>query len=333
MVLLHIGTYADSGGRGLVPVSLGEDGALTPGEPFAGAANASFAVAGNGLVYAVDEGEEGALNVLRREGERWTRLARVPSGGAAPCYVALSPDGRRLALANYESGSVVLYSLGSDGLPLGPPALFRNEGKGANAERQEGPHAHCVRFAADGSALYLVDLGADRVLRLPLLAEGFGAAEVAWTAPAGSGPRHMLFHPDGRRAVLLSELAAALTLLEFGPLGLETRQTVRTAPEGFAGENLGGHLALNPAGTRVYASNRGHDSLAVFALDGDLELLQHVPSGGAHPRHFALLRETGQLVAAHEKDGCVASFDLQADGRLRPTGHRVHVPGACFVLG
>lgn len=333
MALLHIGTYDESGGRGLVPVEIAADGALTPGEPFAGAANASFAASGNGLVYAVGEQGEGAINVLRREGGSWTRVARVPSGGAAPCYVALSPDGRRLAVANYESGSLALYPLDAAGLPVGPPALFRNEGRGPNAERQDGPHAHCVRFAADGSALYVVDLGADEVLRLPLGEEGFGEAEVAWTAPAGSGPRHLLFHPDGRRAMLLSELAATLTLLECGPLGFETRQTVPTAPEGFSGENLGGHLALNPAGTRVYASNRGHDSLAVFALDGDrIELLQHVPSGGAHPRHFALIEDTGQLVVAHEKDGCVASFDLQADGRLRATGHRVDVPGACFVL-
>jgi 6-phosphogluconolactonase len=332
MALLHIGTYADSGGRGLVPVELGPDGALTPGEPFDGAANASFAVACNGLVYAVDESDEGAVNVLRLEGGAWRRLARVPSGGAAPCYVCISPDESRLAVANYKSGSAALYRLGADGLPQEPPAMFRNEGRGPNAERQEGPHVHCARFSPGGSALNLVDLGADQVVCLALTEEGFGEASIAWTAPAGSGPRHLLLHPTQPRALVLSELAATLTLLQRGPLGFETLKWQATASPGSNGENLGGHLAVNPARTRAYVSNRGDDTLAVFTLGGGLEPLQHVPSGGQHPRHFALLAAERKLVVAHEKDGTVASFDIEADGRLRATGHSINLPGACFVL-
>jgi 6-phosphogluconolactonase len=333
MPLLHIGTYAESGGRGLVPLMLRDDGSLECGEPCAEAENTSFAAIGNGLAYLVDEREEGAINVLRRESDGWRRLARVPSGGAAPCYVALAPDGRRLAVANYASGSAALYALDGDGLPVAPPALFRNEGTGPNGERQEGPHAHCVRFSGDGAALYLVDLGADQVLRLPLAEDDIGEARVAWTAPAGAGPRHLLFHPGRPLALVLSELAATLTLFSKGPLGLETRQTLPTAPEGFAGENLGGHLALSADGSRVYVSNRGHDSLAVFTLEnGSLELLQHIASGGRHPRHFALLEDERRLVVAHEKDGCVAAFDVAPDGTLEGPVHGVHVPGACFVL-
>ena len=106
-----------------------------------------------------------------------------------------------------------------------------------------------------------------------------------------------------------------------------------TAPASYKGENLGGHLCVNPARTRAYVSNRGHDSLAVFALvNGSLECLQHVPSGGRHPRHFALLEAERMLVVAHEKDGTVASFDIEADGLLRATGHWITIPGACFVL-
>ena len=332
MTLLHVGTYEESGGRGLVPVELAADGALIPGEPFADAANASFGARGTGLVYLVDEQDEGALNVLRREGGRWRRLARVPTGGAAPCYVALSADGRQLAVTNYASGSAALYRLDAEGLPQLPPAMFRNEGRGPNEERQEGPHLHCARFSPDGSALYLVDLGADQVVCLALSEEGFGEASVVWTAPSGSGPRHMLLHPTEPRALVLSELAATLTLLGRGPLGFETLKKQATASPGPGGENLGGHLAVNPARTRAYVSNRGDDTLAVFTLGGGLEPLQHVPSGGRHPRHFALIVAERKLVVAHEKDGTVASFDIEADGRLRDTGHRVTIPGACFVL-
>jgi 6-phosphogluconolactonase len=333
MAQLHVGTYAGSGGRGLVPVSPGEDGTLVAGEPYAGAANASFAVSGNGLIYAVDESEQGAINVLRREGEGWARLARVTSGGAAPCYVTLSPDGRRLAVANYKSGSAALYRLDSDGLPQSPPAVFRNVGSGPDAERQDGPHLHCARFAPEGTGLFLVDLGTDQVLCLDLTDDGFGEASVAWTAPEGSGPRHLLLHPTLPRALVLSELAATLTLLQRGPLGFETLDRQPTAPVSYKGESLGGHLCVNPARTRAYVSNRGHDSLSVFALvNGSLECLQQVASGGRHPRHFALLEAQRMLVVAHEKDGTVASFDIEADGRLRATGHSINLPGACFVL-
>ena len=210
--------------------------------------------------------------------------------------------------------------------------MFHNEGRGPNEERQDGPHLHCARFSPDGSALYLVDLGADQVVCLALIEEGFGEASVVWTAPSGSGPRHMLLHPTEPRALVLSELAATLTLLGRGPLGFETLKKQATASPGPGGENLGGHLAVNPARTRAYVSNRGDDTLAVFTLGGGLEPLQHVPSGGAHPRHFALIVAERKLVVAHEKDGTVASFDIEADGRLRDTGHRATIPGACFVL-
>ena len=332
MALLHIGTYTQNGGRGLVPVELRDDGAMVPGEPFADAANASFAVTGNGLVYTVDESEDGAVNVLRREGDSWSRVARVTSGGAAPCYITLSPDGQRLAVSNYASGSAALYRL-QNGIPQTPPAVFQNVGSGPNAERQEGPHVHCARFAPEGTGLFLVDLGADQVVCLELTEEGFGEASVAWTAPPGSGPRHMLLHPALPRALVLGELSSTLTMVQRGPLGFETLDRQPTAPPGYKGENLGGHLAVNPARTRTYVSNRGHDSLAVFALvNGHLEPLQTVPSGGLHPRHFALVPAERMLVVAHEKDGTVASFDIEADGRLRATGHSITLPGACFVL-
>lgn len=331
-VTLHIGTYDKSGGRGLVPLTLGDRGSLNAGEPYPHARNASFGVCEGDLAYLVDEQDDGALTVHRRDGHGWKLLSRVPTGGGAPCYLALDRENQRLAVANYESGSAALFALDEDGLPRMPPAMFQNEGNGPNEERQDGPHAHCVRFADDGG-LYLVDLGADQVLRFTLSRSGFGEASVAFTGAVGSGPRHLLLHPSEPYAVLLSELAASLTLAGLGPLGLEARQIVPTAPEDFADENLGGHLELNAAGTRVYVSNRGHNSIAVFALEnGRLDLLQRIPSGGNHPRHFALLEGAGWLVAAHEKDGRVTVFGLNVDGTLSPTNSGIVVPGACFVL-
>jgi 6-phosphogluconolactonase len=191
-----------------------------------------------------------------------------------------------------------------------------------------------VRFSPGGEGLYMVDLGADRVACLTL---GRGAVFIdeatAWRAPPGTGPRHLLFHPRRALAVVLSELAATLTLLEVRDGKLRPWQTVSTAPADYRGDNLGGHLALNAAGTRVYASNRGHDSIAVFALDnGELELLQRVPSGGAHPRHFVLDERRSLLAVAHERDGRVALFAIGADGTLAAKGAGATVEGACFLL-
>ena len=334
MLTLHVGTYAKDGGRGLVPLEISETGDIAPGEPFAEAANASFGVRGNGLVYLVDERDDGAITVLREANGSWERVAALSTGGSAPCYAALDRDGTRLAVANYASGSVALFVLDAHGVPQGQPALFQARGSGPNAARQEGPHAHCVRFSHGSEAIYLVDLGADKVVCLKL---GRGAmfieARTAWRAPPGSGPRHLLFHPRRAFAVVLSELAATLTLLDAGDGKLRPLQSLATQPADFKGENLGGHLELNADGTRVYVSNRGHDSIAVFTLEnGRLELIQHAASGGAHPRHFVLLEKEGLMVVAHEKDGRVTLFDIAADGTLAPKGEGATVPGACFVL-
>ena len=155
----------------------------------------------------------------------------------------------------------------------------------------------------------------------------------AWRAPPGTGPRHLLLHPQRRLALVLSELASTLTLLaqrdgRFAPV-----QALSTLPADFAGESLGGHLELSADGKRVYGSNRGHDSIAVFALDdGRLEPIQHIPSGGAHPRHFALLADLQLLACAPEMDGRVTLFDIGADGTLAAKRAGITVPGACFIL-
>jgi 6-phosphogluconolactonase len=335
MRTLHVGTYDKSGGLGLVPIRIGEDHTLTPGEPFAGAVNASFGERIRDLAYLVDEQDEGALTVLRETPVGWKRVAHLPTRGGAPCYVALDRDGTRLAVANYASGSVALFALDGNGLPLGQPALFQAQGSGPNEKRQEGPHAHCVRFSHGSEAVYVVDLGADQVLCLKL---GRGAmfveARIAWRAPPGTGPRHLLFHPRRTLALVLSELSHTLTLLEAGDGKLRPLQSVSTVPAAFTGDNLGGHLGLNAEGTRVYTSNRGHDSIAVFALENNrLELLQQVASGGAHPRHFVLLEDAGLLAVAHEKDGRIGLFEISRDGTLTPKGPGATVPGACFLLG
>jgi 6-phosphogluconolactonase (cycloisomerase 2 family) len=336
MTQLYIGTYAKPGGRGVYPLTLGEDGLLALGECAAPARNSSFGAGApaRGIHYLVDECDS-RLGVWRQREGRWERLADLASCGEEPCYLAVDEGGRRMAVANYKSGSLALFALDGAGIPCAPPASLQDSGKGPVKGRQDGPHMHCVRFGPDGRSLYAVDLGADHVLRLELQGARLGAAEIAWRAPPGSGPRHLLFHPQRPFALVISELACTLTLLALNDGRLEALDTCPTAPAAWKGENAGGHLEW-PSATRAYVSNRGHDSVALIEVDLEKRKLtfgQDVPSGGKSPRHFRLFREGRQVVVAHEKDGTVSSFCVGPDGRLTPTGHRVQVPGSCYVFG
>jgi 6-phosphogluconolactonase len=335
MTNLFIGTYAKSGGHGLYPLAVAADGALKVGECAAPARNASFGArsATHAIHYLVDEFAGRVSAWQWRDGD-WRLLASVASGGAEPCYVALDDEQRRLAVANYGSGTLALFTLDAGGLPDGPPAAFQDRGTGPVEGRQEGPHMHCVRFGPDRRSLYAVDLGADHVLRFALDAGRLDDCQIAYRAPPGSGPRHLLFHPEQPFALLASELASTLTLLAVDGGRLEPLATCRTAPGEWNGENTAGHLEW-PASGRAYVTNRGHDSIALIEVDLDAATLtpaQHVPSGGKSPRHFVLLDSSRQLVVAHEKDGAVASFAIAGDGRLAPSGHRVTVPGACYLF-
>jgi 6-phosphogluconolactonase len=227
-----------------------------------------------------------------------------------------------------------VFALDAAGFPVEPPSAFQDRGTGPVKGRQDGPHMHCVRFGPDRRSLYAVDLGADHVLRFALEGARLSECAVAYRAPSGSGPRHLLFHPERPFALLVSELASTLTLLEVDGARLQPLATCPTTPAGWSGNNLGGHLEW-PTTERAYVTNRGQDSITLVEVDLDrrkLAPVQHVPSGGRSPRHFLLLEDSRQLVVAHEKDGAVASFRIDEQGRLAPTGHRVTVPGACYVF-
>jgi 6-phosphogluconolactonase len=323
-VALVAGSYAKAGGPGLLPFRL-EDGRLVAGEPIPAIANASAGLFRDGRWYLVDEAA-GTVSVHDRD---WREVARIGSGGDAPCHLALDPAGGRLAVANYESGTVALFTL-ADGVPEGAPAIHQDRGTGPDRDRQAGPHAHWVGFDPAGAWLYACDLGADRVFALPVASDGFGGVQDALVAPPGSGPRQMAFHPSLPRAYLLTELASTLTVLDRVDGRLLPAGTLSTLPAD-AGDSLGGGIVLNGAGDRLYVSNRGHDSIATFALDptGGATLLGHVSSGGRSPR--ALLLAGGHLLVAHEQEGGVTALPLDPAGRPLPHTARLDLPGACFL--
>ncbi|MCG7349269.1 lactonase family protein [Sphingomonas sp. ACRSK] len=330
------GTYVQEGGAGFVPLEP-SNGGWTPGRAFAEIANASFGVRSEarGLRYLVDEQAQGALGIYGRD---FRRLARVSTLGADPCHVALSPDGRVLAVANYSSGSLAVWKLDpATGLPIDEAARIVHAGSGPNRERQAGAHAHWVGFAPGAPLLHSVDLGADAVFahHLDPRSGALAKTTIAYRAEPGSGPRHLARHPRLPVAYLVAELANTVTILGAeGDGSFRRRGVVSTLPAGFAGSSAAGHIALNRRGGRLYVSNRGHNSIAVFAVarDGGLTLLQHVGCGGDWPRMFLLLEERDEMLVANQRSGTVASLRVGSDGRLRAAASQgVPVPGVAYL--
>ncbi|WP_308814031.1 lactonase family protein [Sphingomonas sp. GV3] len=333
---LFAGTYAAEGGAGLVPLSAASSG-WTPGVARAATRNASFGVRSRArtLRYLVDEQTAGSLRIYDAA---WRHRASVSTLGADPCHVALSPDGGMLAAANYSSGSVATWRLDrATGLPRGEAMVVRHEGHGPNTARQAGPHAHWVGFTADGAVLHSVDLGADSVFAHRIDRAGGRIADtgIAYQAASGSGPRHLTRHPHRPVAYLVAELANTVTVLRSLRDGrLVERAVHSTLPPGFRGESFAAHIAIDASGQRLYVSNRGHDSVAVFAIDalGALTPLQHVASGGHWPRYFRLMETRGEMLVANERSGGIARLPLRPDGTLGTAAEALRLPGVVFLI-
>jgi 6-phosphogluconolactonase len=334
-VRLIVGTYARLGGHGLVQLTVRKD-ELVVGPRLSAVADASFGVRSRaGRTFLAVEQAHGQVVELHDLAGGWRSGSSASTAGAAPCHLALDPAEWHLAVANYESGSVALFRIdGAAPLPAEPLAHCQLSGRGPNEERQAGPHAHWVGFDSDGRWLYAVDLGTDRVLRFRVDGDAprLGRPETAYRAPAGTGPRHLAFHPTLPFAFLVSELASTLTVLRVSEDGrLDAMEILSTLPTG-ADESLGGAIAINAAGDRLYVTNRGHDSIAVFGIAASgAVLMQHVPSGGASPRFLLLLEQQRRLLVANEEGGTVWQFGVEDDGRLTPIGAPAEVPGAVFL--
>ena len=339
VVTLIAGTYAREQGRGLYPVACNNDSGWRVGAPIAGITDASFGIGGGpgGAWYMVREQTRGELSTYA---PGWLHRATVQTGGADPCHLAIDRQSACLAVANYSSGSVAFYRLDlRTGIP-GPPAVYQHAatgtGTGPNRNRQEAPHAHWVGFSPDGHFLHAVDLGADAIFayRFDRRARTLQPPRVAWRAPAGAGPRHLVRHPHLPRVYVVCELAnAVMTLDAQSDGGFVTRHQLSTLPAGYGGASQAAHIAIDRQGHRLYVSNRGHDSIAVFALDADgmPTLLQHIPSGGSWPRMFLLLEAERSLIVGNERSGTIDVLRLRPDGRLAATGPSMAVPGIVFL--
>lgn len=267
------------------------------------------------------------------------------SGGKGPCHVSVDRTGRALLAANYGSGSVVCLGITGDGslepaVAGSPGGFIQHEGKGPNPKRQEGPHGHSIYPSADGRFAVACDLGLDKVFvhtldigKATLTPHSFGST------PPGAGPRHFAFHPGGRHGYSVNELDRTVTAFVFDPQAgtLAPFQTLSTLPadvtdtQGFSTAEIVAH----PGGRFLYASNRGHDSIAMYAIDeatGRLTFLGVEPIRGTTPRNFTIDPTGKFLFAAGQNSHSVTGFAIDAEtGRLSFTGQSLDVPSPVCI--
>jgi 6-phosphogluconolactonase len=344
--LVYIGTYTDKDSKGIYAYRYdARSSQLTSLGLAAETENPSFlAVHPNRrFLYAVNEvadykgpnsGAVSGFAVDQKTG-KLTLLNELPTRGADPCYVALDKTGRYVLVANYTGGSVAAFPVLPDGRLSEASAFIQHTGSSVNRERQEGPHAHWIDLSDDNRFALAVDLGLDEVL-----VYRFDASRGSLTpsTPAfakvnpGAGPRHLAFHPKGKFAYVINELQSTVTALSYDAVSgtLQELQTLSTLPKGFSGQNDTAEVAVHPSGKFLYGSNRGHDSIAVFAINsrnGTLALVENVSTGGKTPRNFEIDPTGSRLFVANQDSGNIVVFRIDPkSGRLTPTGQVLDVP-------
>jgi 6-phosphogluconolactonase len=341
--IAYVGTYTGGASKGIYSYHFDDSaGRLTAMGLAAETPNPSFlAVSPNRrFLYAANEESAGRVSAFSIDGGKLKLLNTVPSRGAGPCHVALDQTGKWLFAANYNSGSVAAFPVHDDG-SLGEAAAFvQHSGSSVNAQRQAGPHAHSVNLSPDNRFVLAADLGLDEILTYRInAAKGLASSKPLLTkVQPGSGPRHLAFSPDGRFAYAINEILATVTVFQYDAAagGLREAQTISTLPAGFTGANSAAEIAVHPSGKFVYASNRGHDSIAVFHIDaakGTLTPAGYVPTGGKTPRNFTIDLSGKFLLAANQDSGNIVVFRIdQGTGGLTPAGVEAKLPSPVSIV-
>ncbi|MEX0678643.1 MAG: lactonase family protein [Pirellulales bacterium] len=345
--LVYVGTYTGGKSEGIYAYRLDlESGKCTPLGLAAEVKNPSFlAVHPNKkFLYAVSEisdldgkptGGVTAFAIDAASG-KLKRLNQQSSQGAGPCHLIVDRSGRTVMVANYGGGSIASLPIAEDGSVRPAASAIQHQGKSVNPQRQEGPHAHSINVDPANRFAVAADLGLDKLLvyRLDPSTSQLVPHDPAYaTVKPGSGPRHFAFHPTSKFAYVINEIACTVTAFAYDPSRGELAQleTVSTLPEGETvrpGYSTA-EVQVHPSGRFVYGSNRGHDSITVFAVDpsrGTLRFAQNESTQGKTPRGFGIDPSGRFLLAGNQDSDTITIFRIDdKTGRLLPTGEKLAV--------
>lgn len=345
--LVFVGTYTGAKSKGIHAFRLdATSGQLDPLGVVAETPSPSFVALhpdGRHLYAAGEVGEfrgkaSGVITAfsIDRETARLTKLNEVASGGAAPCHVSVDKTGRVVMAANYTGGSVISFPVKPDG-SLGEAASFiQHAGSSVNKARQGEPHAHSINPSPSSKLAVAADLGTDQVFVYRL--DGATAMLTPNKFPfvrlkPGSGPRHTAFHPKGRYLYVINEMLCTVAVFAWEQdLGeLVEVQTVSTLPDGESvrPEYSTAEVQVHASGRFLYGSNRGHNTIAAFKVDGDkgtLTPIGHFPTGGRTPRNFGIDPSGRWLLAANQDSDGITVFRIdKGSGKLEDTGRKLQV--------
>jgi len=351
--IFYVGTYTEEGSKSKGIYAYRYDGKtaqITPLGVAAETVNPSWVTLHpNGrFLYAVNEirnylgPNSGGVSAfaLDRSSGMLRFLNEVPTRGADPCYVTVDKTGKYVLVANYTGGSTTVFPVLADGKLGEATAFVQHSGRGTNPARQEGPHAHSIDLSPDNRFAMVDDLGLDELLvykfdssRGTLTANDPAFAKVE----AGAGPRHYALHPNGKFAYVVDEMGSSVTAFsaDLGAGTFHSLQNISTLPKGFSGENDDAEIRVHPSGKFLYASNRGHDSIAVFAIDpvkGTLTPIEYASTQGKTPRSFEIDPTGTLLLAANQKSDNIVVFRIDpGSGKLTATGQVIDVPSPVCV--
>jgi len=345
--LLYVGTYTQDGSTSKGIYAFRYDAATQEVTSLGLAAETTnpswVALHPNGrFLYAVNEvqnyngpnsGGVSAFSVDRATG-KLTFLNEVASRGADPCYITVDQSGKYILVANYTGGSIAAFPISADGKLGKASAFVQHTGHGLNPKRQEAPHAHSIDLSPDEHFAFVDDLSLDE-----LLVYKFDKSKGSLKPnnppfaklDAGAGPRHFALHPSGKFAYVVSEMACTVTAFSVDLKAgvLHRSQSISTLPDDFKGENDDAEIVVHPSGKFLYASNRGHDSITVFAIDaakGTLTVVEHASTKGKTPRNFAIDPTGTLLFAENQQSNNIVIFRIdEKTGKLTPTGKVLEV--------
>jgi 6-phosphogluconolactonase len=341
----YLGTYTDGESQGIYKYSLSADGTLSKTGLVAEAENPSFLTLSPDGRYLLSVNEvsnadqTGFVSSFRIGKDTLTFLDQKPSGGAHPCHISINPDGY-VVVANYSGGNMGLLQLQDSGRLSGLLDVQQHKGRGTHP-RQEGPHAHSGWYTEEGNII-AVDLGTNQLWFSkidPETRKFVPESPNTLDMEPGAGPRHLAFHPEKPWIYVVNELSSSVSLLIGDSEGMpyEILQTISTLPEAFTEPNTCADIHVSADGRFVYASNRGHDSIAIYSVNpesGKLELLGHESTRGENPRNFSLSPDSRFLLVANQTTNSIVSFQRDEDTGLLTFVDQAEAPTpVCILFG
>lgn len=334
---LLVGTYTSGKSEGIYVYNFSSKAGKSSKISSTNSANPSYLAisANNKFVYAVNElgGEKGngTVTAFTLNAGKLTELNKQTTGGDHPCYVAIDNTSKWVVAGNYNGGNFAIFPLLADGKVGAFSSLTDHSGSSINKERQEKAHVHCTIFSPDNRYLLVADLGTDEVTIYPFnQLTGVVSKPYVTKVEPGSGPRHLVFHPNGKYVYLTEEMFGNVAAYKFKKGKLKKLQTISMVQPKFIGQLGAADIHISSDGRFLYSSNRGEsDRITIFSINrkGSLKVQGYQSVLGFTPRNFTIDPTGNYLLVANQNSDAVVVFKRdKVTGLLTDTNERIRIP-------